>query len=381
MALPETGINTTLIRNILAASSNKLSELCKHANVNMYSKRKPITENSNAAEWWKGLNNDFGLSVPQYVEGGTSADWSYTKPMSAFKMGHFRLYEHNAIPPIANSQQTREINKWYGNISYLGLLLTRSGESQIGYDDGIMINNLALPDYYLGVELENSVGSKVVLTATAKLGNSGEVEVDWNNALISGWLGAITARYFVSRYTKTINGSFPVGFWDECYCIPNSNGSYNEVAINLINQSAIDFSVVGAGNSKTGYFDPGGKDQPLPISSLGSVGIKMTVTNDSTETYTIRDYKFEADFITTYFGYSYTLECTGSMYDSSGNALASFSLAPGASKTIVLYNVNVLNRDSSGVKAVTPGMNEAVSINVRYNGGGAGGGVYDFTTS
>lgn len=81
-------INTTLIRNCVNGSSNKVSELCPHTNINL----------------WSG----FGPIVRTVSNG-----WLVNSPSSLHKMGDYMGYNHNAIAPhfdVSGEDETATMN-------------------------------------------------------------------------------------------------------------------------------------------------------------------------------------------------------------------------------------------------------------------------------
>lgn len=94
MIIPKTGITTTVVKNVLSISTNKVSELCTSDNINMWSRMKPVHINSPAPDrsgmWWRGSSLDCGIALPsgitsyKYIPSAMTADkkngWGYQRP-------------------------------------------------------------------------------------------------------------------------------------------------------------------------------------------------------------------------------------------------------------------------------------------------------------
>lgn len=119
------------IRQALGVSPTDLGTLCKHANINMWAKYKPVQlynvkdttgqwdftnkKWKSSADWWRGLSQQIGgITVPGYVgtvsqvlalyDGGANG-WIYNKPAGGihpFRLTDFAQYNHNAPQAIEN---------------------------------------------------------------------------------------------------------------------------------------------------------------------------------------------------------------------------------------------------------------------------------------
>ena len=118
-ALPNTGITTSAVASAIGAGSNDVGSFCKHPNVNKWSKWKPIQSSIVTGLVEQDfINANYGLQAQedsqiksyQWYNGTTVAsivqpsEWSYNKPYgssaSPYRLGDFRGYNHNALPPI-----------------------------------------------------------------------------------------------------------------------------------------------------------------------------------------------------------------------------------------------------------------------------------------
>lgn len=122
MALPTTGITTTLVAQTIGEASNDVGTLCSSTKINKWSKWKPIRYSKSSglivSEFF-GAGNNWGVIKPAARVGGTGGDydvknaiinaatldlWTHDKPtgtyISPYRLGDFRNYNHSAIPFI-----------------------------------------------------------------------------------------------------------------------------------------------------------------------------------------------------------------------------------------------------------------------------------------
>ena len=88
MALGTTNISMSAVRTLLGESSWTLSGLCTSANINKWSKYKPVRGTWPAGEW----PYTYGVLV--------DSSWAYVQPNNNYRLGDFRNYDHDALPPI-----------------------------------------------------------------------------------------------------------------------------------------------------------------------------------------------------------------------------------------------------------------------------------------
>ena len=95
MKLPNTGITSTIVANEIGAASRKWSVLCTHPNINKWSKWKPVRHSSVVPITEAQLKSvSFGLS-------GSDYDRPTGNTASPFRIGDFRNYNHDALPPVS----------------------------------------------------------------------------------------------------------------------------------------------------------------------------------------------------------------------------------------------------------------------------------------
>lgn len=119
MALPNTGITTSMVAQAIGVGSNDVGTLCKSTKINKWSKWKPISLNKVIGIVENDLtSSNFGLvaqeaeQIENYPWDGDDtlasiqqpSAWSYTKPTggstSPYRLGDFRNYNHDSLPPV-----------------------------------------------------------------------------------------------------------------------------------------------------------------------------------------------------------------------------------------------------------------------------------------
>lgn len=147
MALSQ--ITSAIVRAALSAGTYAWSLLVIHANINKWSKFKPVR-----GSWPSGTTGKYGLNLP--------TNWDYLRPRSGisngepYRPGDFRGYEHtpaNVMPPawVNHATSTFAGTSEYNPITYpeisaqLSLNAARTPE--------ITLTNLALNGYYFGIHI------------------------------------------------------------------------------------------------------------------------------------------------------------------------------------------------------------------------------------
>lgn len=119
MALPATGITTSMVGTALGSASRNVGALCKHSNVNRWSKWKPIRSSKLDGISLSDLQTaNWGISAPSYssltslfaayhaIPAG-EADWIYLKPRGGvsepYRIGDFRNYDHSAPATVGGT--------------------------------------------------------------------------------------------------------------------------------------------------------------------------------------------------------------------------------------------------------------------------------------
>ena len=163
------------VSSLIGAGTNDLGTLCKHANIKMWARYKPVVNASvSSSNDGKGGDGNYGFSVVTASSLATLVSsfdngmngWAYVKPSggasSPYRLGDFRGYNHNVLPPIGDfanvtshsvgtelqltaiSQITEDttvvplydvaaIKDSNGNAPYFGVAMIMSGETSYDY--------------------------------------------------------------------------------------------------------------------------------------------------------------------------------------------------------------------------------------------------------
>lgn len=162
MALPNTGITVSLVRNTIGENKNDVGQLCTSNKINKWSFYKPITRNKlilTDADFY--AVND-GFTAQSYnnaidcwnaiINGST---WTHQTAESPYRLGDFRGYDHNSGPfltfgfmdtsqarrgesrPIENSG-TMDLQEIYNNFQFFNAIANQSGDN---YCLGLLMND------------------------------------------------------------------------------------------------------------------------------------------------------------------------------------------------------------------------------------------------
>lgn len=248
MALGTTNISVSLVQSTLNARDvnlkpiHDIGALCTHQNVNQWSKWKPVNLSKVSGITTEDLSNiNYGLVIvtgvtPQALKLACEEDGysvGYVQPSTAFRLGDFRNYDHNAVIPTSSGIGTSGLTVKKGAsvyndvptiMSYATIEVSGNSTTNVTvqnlYGDGTV---------YRGIMLINSVGDSVWKTG----------QVDWNVSPIKTWLGNVTAFVF---YTNIEQTTFRAGNSAELdavfYAVPVSSTKVNPFAINATNDYA-----------------------------------------------------------------------------------------------------------------------------------------------
>lgn len=162
MALANTGITVSLVRNTLGENKNDVGQLCTSNKINKWSFYKPITSNKlilTDADFY--AVND-GFTAQSYnnaidcwnaiINGST---WTHQTAEAPYRLGDFRGYDHNSGPfltfgfmdtsqarrgesrPIENSG-TMDLQEIYNNFQFFNAIANQSGDN---YCLGLLMND------------------------------------------------------------------------------------------------------------------------------------------------------------------------------------------------------------------------------------------------
>lgn len=230
--LPETNLKGVDVRDTLNANGGSVGDnfasfFSSSANINMWSKYKPVViakvpfinlwENQS----YKGDDKQCGITIPVYssyttlqsaLKNESGHFWSYTPPRGGenapMRLGDFRRYNSQAINPIGKLPSSLAVTRISGT-DYLDLSVEvniPSGHTTNLSLSDFAVNSVNLSDMYLGVYLVRKSGGKndYFRTFSKKIGT--ESTLDLRIPLSYDEAGTFMAYMFLS---SVVQGSSP----------------------------------------------------------------------------------------------------------------------------------------------------------------------------
>lgn len=254
MIIPNTKINlATNIRDVLNGAGGKVgnktsSFFATAANINPYSKRKPIVLGVDHCQdfdkdqphyyedWWKGSNGYCGFipcqlsslsQIPSNMDGNMNG-WSYQLPVggtkSPMRLGDFRKYDTEAKPMLYGFTTGKIISNQFESSEVTGMcMITPESDTNLSFNDFNRFKNC-----YFGMYIVQEGGSQYrYKTTTQTLGEGA------NAVSISSYdlkTGKWTAYPFISDSIQDgiqmVAGSF--------FTVPGNEASTFEVVSSLV---------------------------------------------------------------------------------------------------------------------------------------------------
>lgn len=208
MALPSTGITTSLVGNALGTSSRNVGALCSHSYINMFSRYKPVQlykkdTTDGITNWQAGDNGTFSINVPTCSLASptelasTTKQWSYLRPTGGvnypYRLGDFRGYEHNA--PAAFSTSLPDTLS-YSDTTIPKTAVGAGGTYNLGLNDILKESQV-----YAGVKVQAADGSYYWYSTLAA--GARPLMLDFNTAPFYGnskFLSNIDVSLFLCNY-------------------------------------------------------------------------------------------------------------------------------------------------------------------------------------
>ena len=220
--LKDVDIVATLNANGGAVDFEQASWFRKSANINMWSRFKPVPHSTFFLDGdgrWKGEDGRCGLTIPIYTSPSTirtalvngSAMWSYTPPNGTqrqpFRIGDFRGYNPHAVNPIGELFDeyilTSSGTGYEFDIQIEIVVGSQDGEHNLTLGD-IEVNGVKLTDMYLGVYMIPKSGNGYFFgTSSSKIGTSDSLTMTLQGS--SATQGEYTAYCFLSTTPQVNN--------------------------------------------------------------------------------------------------------------------------------------------------------------------------------
>ena len=243
MALPTTGISTSLVKTEIGAGSNDVGTLCTHPNINKWSKWKPIKFPKIESLTQQELeNSNYGIEIVSSL-GDTSNPkalydmvqnlgytYKYNKPTggvsSPYRLSDFRNYEKaGGVPPISTSARSQTVVAYVDRVFKYGGVEPQPSEFLLSKSD-------LYPSFHRGILLYNVTKNSSYWTTNP--------DILWPVPEFSGWAGDdIRALEFIVTHKEDglIQGTD--NRWDirdpynEFFAVINSHNAVNPYIIDL----------------------------------------------------------------------------------------------------------------------------------------------------
>lgn len=177
---PNVGISLKDIARCIGVACEDLGTLATHKNNNMWSRKKPVEigsadVNYEGYDWWKGTEGNCGVAAPARVTSfsallsqydGKLNGWRHVHPASHYRQEDYNGYYHYAKAPITGIDSQSEYFKLQDtpidvSISYNGDDVDSTGSGSLKMSD-LIIDNISLDKWYIGLVIFNEDGSRVV---------------------------------------------------------------------------------------------------------------------------------------------------------------------------------------------------------------------------
>lgn len=359
--LATTGISVTLVKNTLGAATNNVGQLCRHINVNKWSKHKPVVLPKDTCQdfdpsfpgytpkWWQGIDGNCGFRIPRLAQviDANITNWEYVKPNGGkepLRLGDFSGYTTESnIPAVANyTYKNIEINKLTGAS---GLRF----RFNIPHDSGAVLRindfNSDIVEYYLSVAISRNNKVYYYSDKTIIRDSLGEIIIpDADISLFT--TGAWIARFFLSSKVLGKNES-PVFM----YPVYHDSDFPAEIILNFVEKSPFSVQVSQLAYYLEGpYYDfpsfmPGPVQTGYRLASRDRLALKLIIKSTSgNDTYIFpENLRIEGN---TLVSSKEIISFLGNFYDENKNVIPrgkSVKIIAGKDNVFYFYSYTFLN--------------------------------------
>lgn len=217
MALPNSGITTSLVGNAIGSTSRKVGVLCTSSGVNKWAKGKPVPHSTTSAitdAQRKAVNqgfniaNAFSLSIGDlFTKAKSTPDWVYTPPSGntqPYRLGDFRLYNHSAVQPYNFSSFPTTVNS-YNDTCEVSFRIVKNSGADLSLSDFAYFDNYGSMKYAIAYKHSSWSASDIRFMYGASISSTA------NEIVIEGTLprtGTYEILPIVTMETGTTSDAF-----------------------------------------------------------------------------------------------------------------------------------------------------------------------------
>lgn len=385
MPLPAINLHIDMIKAKLGTNTNDVDLICKHVNINKWSKSKPInhTKLFDLTDTDRKSKN-YGLSFPYSDSNDHTialSGWSYDRPIggssSPYRLDDFRNYYHASIPPLDITMlPILNVVNQSGVTGFVGDQMS-SNIYQIGIDDFASIvgtNNIA--NSYFTVAMKKSTENLVYfLSAEDTIANNDTTILVNNNENIFNTSKLEVFFLLSSVKISSITEKNNLGFL-RLWPIPSENGyiefdvirSFGDILLMNIQRisttangtyssvALYDYYAYPIGDPMIQYFNVGGIAQ-------GTVFLEVSVYNNDTASQTINASNIRMIADPLLDGSPSSNTSTPTMHNTSGTQISSITIPSKTSATFRLGVNKLLYEDTLPF----PNTKNNVEIKLRYS--------------
>ena len=376
MALPNSNISVAMVKSELGAATNDVGRLCRHPNVNKWSKWKPVRYGSVVPITETQLASvNFGLTAPSGKgnwEDVVGLTWGYSKPTggasSPYRLEDFRNYHKGAVAPCTVPYTIRAVVNDF--TVQLGLNIA-GGSHLIGLSD--LTGNLG--NLYYCVIVEDRFGGYMIKSSKQKLEEGGSTINAKDGTVFILPKDNSTAYHVLctskfDEWTNVENIPSNATF----YSLPTDGGSTSNIYLEgasgaevIINIEGVDMYNSGIADNINQYV---GIDKPPFVSSNGSVFFKLRLKSNKTSGNTVfSGLNLFMGTTQTYWGEQ--TRQSALMYNLSGTQISSITIGANATEHVVIGVNSLLFYKNNAITIPTEIMtiNSAFVNILRYQSG------------
>lgn len=351
-ALPTTGITTSMVAAAIGEASNDVGTLCRSNKINMWSKWKPVSFNKITGLTATDLQNvDYGLVPPTASTNYASivsSKWTYIKPTggssSPYRLGDFRNYNHNAIPPCSLEGDI-SVNRTFISSKDFVLPITMEGsENQIG------INEFSgdIGAMYYAIIVKDGT-AEYIKTASTTLANGGtSIPIDYTTAPFNADK-TLTIYHLLSNVAKTTLTPLADAGTISYLSLPTDSDEDNITTLTITSGLGVLTNIVAVSAVLTKYNFPIANYIGLNAEELitqGPLYYEVALINNENVAKTVQLGTFTMNVSPTYFGTN-TNNFPAKMYsiDDLSEITGSVVVPANSTLRVVIGGVDYLNRD------------------------------------